>query len=107
MFEFTDTVPAAEGRTYLDHDHANEIIDALVDNPNQWARIPITYLYPDLDGADEKKLKMKALSLAGRIQSPRQNMAPFSDYNTEAKSRGTDVYIRVVMSARQMRELGL
>ena len=45
----------------------------------------------------------RARSLAGRIQ--RGDLAPFNEYNTEARARDTDVYIRVVMTTRERRAL--
>ena len=57
-FKFVDTVPPAQGRTYIDDDHAQETIDALAEFPNRWARVPITYLYPDLEGPLAKSSKL-------------------------------------------------
>ncbi|ARM68404.1 hypothetical protein [Corynebacterium phage IME1320_01] len=103
-FEFVDTVPPVQGRTYIDDDRAQETIDALVEFPNRWACVPITFLYPDLEGASTQRLKAKARTTAARIQ--REDLKPFNDYRIEAKSRGTNVYLRIVMSRRGMREAG-
>ncbi|HCD3016554.1 TPA: hypothetical protein NBM48_001616 [Corynebacterium striatum] len=103
-FEFVDTVPPAQGRTYIDGARAQETIDALAEFPNRWACVPITYLYPDLEGASGQKLKAKSRTTAARIQ--REDLKPFNEYRIEAKSRDTNVYMRVVMSRREMREAG-
>lgn len=103
-FEFVDTVPPVRGRTYIDGARAQDTIDALVEFPNRWACVPITFLYPDLEGSTEQKLKAKARSTAARIQ--REDLKPFNDYRIEAKSRDTNVYMRIVMSRREMRDAG-
>lgn len=103
-FDFTDTVPAAQGRTYIDQERAGVVIDALLEQPNRWARIPITYLFPELEGADDSKLKNKARSTAARIQ--KHTLHPFNEYRIEAKTRGTDVYIRICMTRTEMRDAG-
>ncbi|MCG7239600.1 hypothetical protein [Corynebacterium minutissimum] len=103
-FEFFDSVPPVRGRSYIDSDRAQDTIDALVEFPNRWACVPVTFLYPDLEGTPEQKLKSRARSLAGRLQ--RRDLKPFNDYRIEAKSRDTNVYMRVVMSRREMREAG-
>ena len=103
-FEFVDTAPPVQGRTYLDDDRAQDTIDALAEFPNRWACVPIVFLYPDLEGSTEQKLKAKARSTAARIQ--REDLKPFNDYRIEAKSRDTNVYMRIVMSRREMREAG-
>lgn len=97
-FTFHKNVPATPGRAYIDKTRAQHVIDECIDNPNQWAQVPITYFFPDLEGAEEKKLKMKSRNLAGRIQ--KRNVAPFNEYQCEAKSRGTDIYLRVLISKR-------
>lgn len=103
-FNFVDEVPPTQGRSYIDPDRAQKTIDALADYPNKWAQIPVTYLYPDLEGSTEAKLKTKARSVAGRLQ--RGDLKPFSEYRIEGKSRGTDLYMRLVMTKREMREAG-
>ena len=54
-FEFFDSVPPVRGRSYIDSDRAQDTIDALVEFPNRWACVPITFLYPDLVGAPRPK----------------------------------------------------
>ena len=103
MFTFTDNVPPATGRSTIDPRRAEEVADACIDNPGEWARVPITYLYPDIEGADEKKLVTKCRNLAGNITTDK--IAPFNQYKTEARARGTDIYIRIVLTQRQRREL--
>lgn len=103
-FEFFDSVPPVRGRAYIDSDRAQDTIDALVEFPNRWACVPVTFLYPDLEGVSEQQLKSRARSLAGRLQ--RRDIKPFDVYRIEAKSRGTNAYMRVVMSRREMREAG-
>lgn len=105
MFTFTDTVPPVEGRTSIDTDRAQEVVDACIDNPNQWARIPIDFLYPELTGSDEKKLVTKSRSLAAQIRKGTAKV--FSDYKCEAQSRGPALYIRIVLTARELKELDL
>lgn len=102
-FTFTSEVPPARGRVTIDHNRANEVIDACIDNANEWAKVPYVYLYPDTEGTEAKKLIWRARNTAARIQCG--DLAPFNEYNTEAKARGTDVYIRVVMTARERRAL--
>lgn len=102
-FTFTSEVPPTRGRVTLDQDRAAEVIDACIDNPNEWARVPCVYLYPDAAGSEKKKLTQRARSLAGRIQ--RGDLAPFNEYNTEAKARDTDIYVRVVLTAQERRAL--
>ena len=102
-FTFTSEVPPTRGRVPLDHTRAEEVIEACIDNPNEWAQVPYVYLYPDAEGIEAKKLAGRARSLAGRIQ--RGDLAPFNEYNTEARARDTDVYIRVVLTARERRAL--
>ncbi|WP_288751346.1 hypothetical protein [uncultured Corynebacterium sp.] len=102
-FTFTSEVPSPRGRNPLDHSRAEEVIDACLNNANEWAKVPYVYLYPDAEGVEAKKLATRARNLAGRTQ--RGDLAPFNEYNTEAKARDTDVYIRVVMSARERRAL--
>lgn len=103
-FRFVDTVPPVRGRTYIDSARAQDTIDALVEFPNRWACVPITFLYPDLEGTSDQKLKSRARALAGRLQ--RGDLKPFNEYRIEAKSRDTNVYMRAVMSRREMREAG-
>ena len=103
-FEFVDTVPPVKGRTYINDDHAYETIDALAQFPNRWACVPITFLYPDLVGDPGQKLRIKARTTASRIQ--RGDLKPFSEYRIEAKSRDPNVYMRIVMSRREMRDAG-
>ena len=102
-FTFTSEVPPTRGRVTIDHNRANEVIDACIDNANEWAKVPYVYLYPDAEGIDTKKLIGRARNTAARIQ--RGELAPFNEYNCEARARGTDIYIRVVMSARERRAL--
>ncbi|MFR9987229.1 hypothetical protein ACL1EE_12730 [Corynebacterium striatum] len=75
-------MPPVRGRAYLDDDRAQETIDALAEFPNRWACVPIVFLYPDLEGSTEQKLKAKARSTAARIQ--REDLKPFNDYRIEA-----------------------
>lgn len=103
-FQFVDRVPPEAGRTKLDEERATIILEALLDNPNQWARVPIVYLYPDIEGAKVDKLKAKARSVAGRLQ--RADLKPFNEYRCEAKSREDAIYMRIVMTARELREAG-
>lgn len=103
-FNFTSEVPPTRGRTFMDQARAEEVLDACLGNPGEWAQVPYTYLYPDAEGTDPKKLTVRCRNVAGRIQ--RGELAPFNEYNTEAKARGTDVYIRVAMTARELRALG-
>lgn len=102
-FTFTKTVPPTTGRSSLDRAHADEVIDACISNPGQWARVPYAYLYPAADGIEPKKLATRCRSTAGRIQ--RGEMHPFNEYNTEAKARGENLYIRINMTERQRRQL--
>lgn len=102
-FTFTKNVPASTGRSYLDQAHAQDVIDACLSNPGQWARVPYTYLYPATEGTERKKLATRSRSAAGRIQ--RGKMFPFNEYDTEAKARGEDIYIRINMTARERRQL--
>ena len=102
-FTFIHEVPPARGRVALNQNRAEEVIEACIDNPNEWAQVPYVYLYPDAEGIEAKKLAGRARSLAGRIQ--RGDLAPFNEYNTEARARDTDVYIRVVLTARERRAL--
>lgn len=104
MIHFTDTVPPVAGRTTIDKTKADELLDALIDNPNKWAEIPITWLVPDLNGAEEKRLKSKTRNLANRINN-RADIAPFNEYDCEAKARETTLYIRVRISERQLKDL--
>lgn len=103
MFEFTKSVPPVPGRSAIDKARANEVIDACLDNPSEWAQVPYIYLYPDAEGTEEKKLLVRCRNVAGRIQ--RGELAPFNEYNTEAKASGTDLYIRILLSARDRRAL--
>lgn len=66
-FTFTSEVPPSRGRVSLDHDHAIEVIDACIDNANEWAKVPCVYLYPDAEGSEKNKLTQRPRSLAGRI----------------------------------------
>ena len=102
-FTFIHEVPPARGRVALNQNRANEVIDACIDNANEWAKVPYVYLYPDAEGIEAKKLTTRARNLAGRIQ--RGDLAPFNEYNCEATARGTEVYIRVVLTARERRAL--
>ena len=102
-FTFTSEVPPSEGRVYLDQDNATNVIDACIENANEWARVPYVYLYPDAEGVDRKKLIIRARNVAGRIQ--RGELDPFNEYHCEARARATDIYIRIVMTARERRAL--
>lgn len=102
-FTFTQEVPPSRGRVSLKKDRAHEVIDACIDNANEWAKVPYVYLYPDAEGIEAKNLTTRARNLAGRIQ--RGELAPFNEYSCEATARGTDVYIRVVMTTRERRAL--
>ncbi len=102
-FTFTNTVPPKSGRNTIDHANAEELVNACIDNPGKWAQVPITYLYPEVEGAERTKLRSRAGNLANRINSGAQS--PFDAYDTEAKSRGTDIYIRINMTQRRRRQL--
>lgn len=102
-FNFTSEVPSTRGRTYIDVEHAEEVLDACLGNPGEWAQVPYTYLHPDAEGVDPKKLAVRCRNVAGRIQHG--ELAPFNEYNTEAKARGLDVYIRIAMTSRELRAL--
>lgn len=102
-FTFTSEVPPTRGRVTIDHNRANEVIDACIENANEWAKVPYVYLYPDAEGIDTKKLTGRGRNAAARIQ--RGELTPFNEYNCEARARGTDIYIRVVMSTRERRAL--
>lgn len=104
-FDFVETVPPINGRIYLDTSRLHQLLDALIDNPGQWAKVPITFFYPDLEGADKKKLINKARSIAARTN--KGHLPVLSEYRCEAKSRGTDVYMRITLTRRQLAELGL
>lgn len=58
-FNFTSEVPSTRGRTYIDVEHAEEVLDACLGNPGEWAQVPYTYLYPDAEGVDPKKLAVR------------------------------------------------
>lgn len=102
-FTFTNTVPPKQGRTSINHPNAEELVNACIDNPGKWAKVPITYLYPDVEGAERTKLRNRAGNLANRINN--RSQSPFGAYDTEAKSRGTDIYIRINMTQRRRRQL--
>ena len=102
-FIFTKNLPPSEGRNYINSAHAQEVVDACLDNAGEWAQVPYTYLYPDAEGLEKKKLIGRCQNVAGRIQ--RGELAPFNEYNTEAKARGADLYIRILLSARDRRAL--
>lgn len=102
-FNFTSEVPPTRGRNFIDQTRAEEVLDACLGNPGEWAQVPYTYLYPDAEGVDPKKLAVRCRNVIGRIQHG--ELAPFNEYNTEAKARGLDVYIRVAMTARERRAL--
>ena len=102
-FTFTATVPATTGRSHLDYDRAENLINALIDNPGQWAQVPITYLYPDLEGAEHKRVLGKTRNTASAISKGR--LQPFCEYRCEARSRDTDLYIRINLTLRERRAL--
>lgn len=68
-FTFTSEVPPTRGRVTIDHNRANEAIDACIDNANEWAKVPYVYLYPDAEGIDTKKLTGRARNAAARRAS--------------------------------------
>lgn len=106
MFNFVHDVPPINGRAYLDTSHVEELVDALLEKPNEWAQVPATYFYSDLEGSDEKTLKNKARSVANRINN-RKDIKHIKDYPAEAKARDTNVYVRINLTRRQLREMEL
>lgn len=106
MFNFVDTVPPPAGRGYVHKGNCEKLLDALLANPNKWAQVPITRFYPDLEGGEEKKLKAAARTITNRLAN-RHDLKPFNEYNCEAKSRGADVYVRICLNRRQLKEMGL
>lgn len=94
MIEFTDSIkPMHPNRHEINQDRASELAKACADNPDQWARVNITWLYPSSEGADAKKLHAKAANVAQWIR--RGKLRAFKNHNFEAKKRGTDLYVRV------------
>lgn len=82
--------------------HSRHPVDGMCHTQRN-ALIPITYLYPEVEGAERTKLRSRASNLANRINSGTQS--PFDAYDAEAKSRGTDIYIRINITQRRRRQL--
>lgn len=103
-FVFVDELPPIQGRTTIDNDRAEELIDEMLANPGRWAKVPYVWLYPDAEGQAEKKIIGRARNLSNRIH--RGEIRPFSDYPCESRARKTDCYIRVSATKRQLKEMG-
>ena len=102
VITFTDT-PPSHARTSINLEHAQELIDACIDNYDQWACVPIDWLYPDYAGKTEGKKANKAKYAAGNIAQGRGR--PFDQYTFDAKARGTNLYLKIRMSQRELRNL--
>lgn len=99
--KFVDNLPSrANDPTKMDTDFAEKLIDALIDNPNEWAQIAYTDLYPDSAGDPEEKVIRRVRNLTQRI---RKGVRPFHEYQFEATSRGLDIFVRVLVDERHLR----
>lgn len=102
QFKFVSDVPPRGGTfNKMDMDFAQEVIEALLDNPNEWAQIPYLLFYPTAQGTEVRKLTMRARNFSERI---RKGAEPFNDYVFECTTRGTDMYIRVLVNERDVKD---
>ena len=104
MFTFVNTIPGARGHAEINKHHCRVLLEACIDNPNQWAEVPITYLYPDATGYETKQLVSRCRNIASRINN-RLDLPPFNEYACEAHSRGTTLYVRVRINKRDLKNL--
>lgn len=103
MITFTDHLPAPAGHSTLNRQRAQELLDACIDNPNQWAKVPITWLYEDLEGAPADKVKRRCRDFTGRVKTG--HIAIFKPYNVDAATRGANAYVRINISKRELKDL--
>lgn len=45
-FVFVDELPPIQGRTTIDNERAEELLDEMLANPGKWAKVPYVWLYP-------------------------------------------------------------
>lgn len=101
--KFVHQPPGKTVRTDLDDSFLDELVDALLDHPNQWARVPIEKLYPNAKDLKQNSRTNRARNFTTRVN--RGDISLLAEYPVEATTRGTDVYIRIPMTKRQLNDL--
>lgn len=100
--EFVSEPPKRVGTTQINMAAAEELIDTLLDNPNEWAKIDYADLYPQHRGKEGKAHLTRISNFVSRVN---KSMYPFNEYAFECTRKGTDVYIRVLADERELRSI--
>lgn len=103
--EFIDELPPVQNRATIDEQLVGELIDSLLANPGQWAKVPYEYLYPDAARYKKETLQSRCRNFASRIN--KGQMLQFSEYPIEATTRQGQLYMRMVATKRQLKGMEL
>lgn len=101
--EFFDEIPANPKRLSIDRKNAQEIIDQLLQNPNKWTKVPVNILVPGIDKLKNDTQIRRARGIADSIR--RGDAAVFKDYPCEVQTQKNVLWIRVNLTAKQVRDL--
>ena len=103
--EFIDDLPPAQNRTTIDERRVDKLIDSLLANPGQWAKVPYEWLYPDAAHRKKEALQSRCRNFASRIN--KGQILPFNEYPIEATTRQGQLYMRMTATKRQLKGMEL
>lgn len=103
--EFIDELPPVLNRATIDEQRVDELIDSLLANPGQWAKVPYEYLYSDAAHYKKETIQSRCRNFASRIN--KGQMLQFSEYPIEATTRQGQLYMRMAATKRQLKGMEL
>lgn len=103
--EFIDELPPVQNRATIDEQRVDELIDSLLANPGQWAKVPYEWLYPDAAHRKKESIQGRNRNFASRIN--KGQMLQFSEYPIEAPTRQGQLYMRMAATKRQLKGMEL
>lgn len=103
--EFIDALPPALNRSAINEQRVNELIDSLLANPGQWAKVPYEYLYPDAARYKKETIQSRNRNFASRID--KGQILQFSEYPIEATTRQGQLYMRMTVTKKYLEGMEL
>lgn len=103
--EFIDDLPPALNRSAIDEQRVDELIDSLLANPGQWAKVPYEWLYPDAAHRKKEALQSRCRNFASRIN--KGQILQFSEYPIEATTRQGQLYMRMTVTKKYLEGMEL
>lgn len=103
--EFIDELPPVQNRATLDEQRVDELIDSLLANPGQWAKVPYEWLYPDAVNRKKETIQSRNRNFASRIS--KGQILPFNEYPIEAVTRQGQLYMRMTVTKKYLEGMEL